>query len=59
MHFVLTDRSSWNISFTSDVAVISSFVSSVRNDSADEKNKSLNTGRGEWGTMNIFLFFFS
>ena len=43
-HFFLTERSSLNISFTSDVDVISSFVSSARGDSADEKNESVNRG---------------
>ena len=43
-HFFLTERSSGKISITSVVDVVSSFVSSARNDFADEKNESVNRG---------------
>ena len=43
-HFFLTEESSGKISITSVVDVISSFVSSARTGSADEKNESVNRG---------------
>ena len=55
VHFFLTERSSWNILFISDVDVLSSSVSSARSDYVDEKNEPLNTGSWHWKQYQFWL----